>query len=286
MVEDVKAAVREKVERAEIRDDPFPHVVIPDLLPEAFFRRLSDTVPPLESFDVSRTGLKADMPLLESSECFRDAPADFREAWIALKDEVVREAIAPVLVGRLQEAIRAKYVDLLSPELANKIMADGLTSADGRIMARRPGYHLRPHLDSAHFAITCLLYFTTAADESSGALCLFRPDRMPEQLDVSTYYPERAEGIAVELVDEIPIRENMFVAFLNRRDALHGVRIDREASPGPHRLTYQVHILPKVDVRKDAESFADDLADPAARLRWQRYVEARKARAAERAAAG
>jgi hypothetical protein len=76
----------------------------------------------------------------------------------------------------------------------------------------------------------------------------------------------------------------MFVAFLNRRESLHGVRIDRESgSEGDYRLTYQVHILPRVDVRQEAEGFADDLADPAARLRWTRYVEARRARQAERA---
>jgi hypothetical protein len=90
--------------------------------------------------------------------------------------------------------------------------------------------------------------------------------------------------VAVELAEEIPIRENVFVAFLNRRDALHGVQIDAADSPETIRMTYQAHI-PKHDVRRDAESFVDALTDPAARKHWERYVEGRSERAAEKAQA-
>lgn len=288
MAEAAETAARGKVERAEIRSDPFPHLVVPDLLPEPFFAELEAAIPPMELFEPSSRGLKFDLPLLEKNSYFKGAPESFKAPWRRLRDEIYRAQIAPVLVSRLEQQLREKYADVLSPELADEIMAGGLVSSDGRIMARRPGYNLKPHLDSAHFGITTLLYFTAADDASSGALCLFRPERMPELLDVSTYYPERVEGIAVELVEEIPIRRNLFVAFLNRRDALHGVRIDKAtAGDGEaNRITYQAHILPKHDVRQDAEGFAEELADPAARTRWQRYVEGRRARAAEKAQAG
>ena len=285
MVRDIDSAVREKVESAEIRSEPFPHVVIPDLLPEPFFRELAGSIPPLDTFEPSKGGLKSDIPLGETNAYFKAAPDAFKTAWRRLRDDVLRTQVAPVLIDRLRDDLRAKYADAFSPEIADEIMADGLVSSDGRIMARQPGYHLKPHLDSAHFGITMLLYFTAADDESSGALCLFRPERTPAMHNVSTYYPEREEGIAVELVEEVPIRENLFVAFLNRRNALHGVRIDATDGPPMTRMTYQAHILPARDVRKDVEDFADDLADPDARTRWQRYAEGRRARAAEKAQA-
>jgi hypothetical protein len=273
------------VESAEIKTEPFPHVVVPDLLPEPFLRELASSIPPIELFEPSSRGIKFDLPLGETNPYFQAAPEEFKAPWRQLPDEVYRTALAPLLVSRLERELREKYADAFSPELADEIMAGGLVSSDGRIMARKPGYHLKPHLDSAHFGITLLLYFTLGADESSGALCLFRPERTPEMWDVSTYYPERVEGIEVELVEEIPIRENLFVAFLNRRDALHGVRIDATDGPETIRMTYQAHILPTHDPRKDAESFVEDLADPAARKRWERYVEGRRARAAEKAQA-
>lgn len=281
----VDAVVRRKVERAEIKTEPFPHLVVPDLLPEPFFAQLAAAIPPVEVFEPSKSGLKFDLRLREKNPYFQATPEEFKAPWRQLRDEVYRTVIAPLLVSRLEHELREKYADVFSPELGDEIMARGLVSSDGQILARAPGYHLKPHLDSAHFGITLLLYFTTAADESSGALCLFRPERTPEMWDVSTYYPEQVEGIAVELVEEIPIRENLFVAFLNRRDALHGVRIDAEVGHAPLRMTYQAHIRPTYDVRPEAEGFADGLADPAARKRWQRYVEDCRARAAENAQA-
>jgi hypothetical protein len=279
----VDGVVRQKVERAEINTEPFPHLVVPDLLPEPFLRQLASSIPPVEQFEQSSRGLKFDLPLGEKNTFFQAASEEFKAPWRHLRDDVYRTVLAPMLVSRLERELREKYADAFSPELADEIMAGGLVSSDGRIMARRPGYHLKPHLDSAHFGITLLLYFTLGADESSGALCLFRPERIPEMWDVSTYYPERIEGIAVELAEEIPIRENLFVAFLNRRDALHGVRIDAADGSETIRMTYQAHILPRHDVRQDAESFVEDLADPAARKRWERYVEGRRAHAAEKA---
>jgi hypothetical protein len=280
---DIQAAVAAKIESAEIHADPFPHLVVPELLPEQFFRRLADSIPPLETFEQSQRGIKADLPLGEENPYFAQAPEEFRQTWRQLRDEVIGATIAPILVRRLEREIEEKYADLFSPELAESIMAGGLAGSDGRIMSRKPGYHLKPHTDSAHFAVTCLVYFTPGEDESSGALCLFRPERMPELRDVSTYYPERAEGIEAELVKEVPIRENLFVAFLNGRASLHGVRIEPGKDTAASRLTYQAHVLPVSDIRKDAETFAAGLADPAARSRWERYAEGRRARAEEKA---
>ena len=279
----VDASVRQKVESAEIRSEPFPHVVIPDLLPEPFFRELASSIPPVELFEPSKGGIKSDLRVRERNAYFQAAPEEFKATWRRLRDEVYRAVLVPTLTSRLERELREKYADLFSPELADEIMAAGLESSDGQILARRPGYHLKPHLDSAHFGITLLLYFTAADNESTGALCLFRPERTPEMWDVSTYYPERIEGINVELVEEIPIRENLFVAFLNRRDSLHGVRIAATDSQATIRMTYQSHIRPKRDLRLEAEDFAEGLADPAARKRWQRYVDARHAREAEQA---
>jgi hypothetical protein len=268
---ELQEVVRDKLETAEIHRDPFPHLVIPDLLPEPWFRRLADSVPPLETFEQSKNGIKADMPLDEDDPHFAAAPADFRAAWSVLRDDLLRGTIAPVLRQRLEGEIREKYADLFSAELAERIMADGLDASPGRIMARRPGYDLRPHTDPAHFAVTCLLYFTAARDEASGALCLFRPERTPELHDVSTYYPDREEGIGAELVKTIPIRENLFVAFLNGRESLHGVHIERGSDAGI-RLTHQAHVLPRHDIRLEAESFIPEL-DYAAGERGRRWVD-------------
>jgi hypothetical protein len=271
---DLHEAVRAKVEGAELHPDPFPHVVIPNLLPDAFFGLLAGSIPPLEFFEQSKRGLKANLVLEDDDPYFAAAPQDFREVWTKLRDGVVSEEIAPLLVRRLESAIREKFAALFSSEIADEVMADGFETTGGRIMARKPGYVLRAHTDSAHYAVTCLLYFTSAEDESSGALCLFRPERTPELRHVSTYFPDREEGIEAELVKTIPIRENLFVAFLNDQASLHGLQVDRTDDSQGDRITYQSHIVPRRDLRPEAATLIERLADPAARQRWARYAEA------------
>ena len=199
MVGAVQQAVREKVSDAEIKRDPFPHMVIPDLLPEEFFRQLEETIPPLEAFE-SKNDTMSNLPIGDGNEYFEAAPDEFKLIWRQFRDDVLRDTIAPILLDRLQVDIREKFASLFSPEIADEVFVNGLVSKSGRIMARMPGYDLGPHTDPAHFAVTCLLYFTNADDADTGALCFYRPERRPELLTTSTYYPMKDEGIAVELV--------------------------------------------------------------------------------------
>ena len=274
----VQTEVRAKVEAAEIHRDPFPHVVVEDLLPESLFQQLAETVPPIDYFKQARNGRKADLPIIPTNKNFLAAPAEFQETWGRLRDAILRDTVAPVLADRFRADVHGKFADLLSPEIADEVMTGGLVSSAGRIMLRKPGYKLGPHTDSAMYAITCLLYFTEAEDESSGALCLFRPERRPELKHVSTYYPDEEEGIDVEVAKVIPIRGNLFVAFVNGRESLHGVRVDPDQPTNEFRMTYQSHIVLEHDPRKDVRAYLEDerLGDPAARERWQRYVDERR----------
>ena len=89
-------------------------------------------------------------------------------------------------------------------------------------MGRAPGYRLKPHTDSAHYGVTCLLYLSDALTPEDGALGLYRPARIPEVRDASTYYPHKAEGIELSLVKTIPVRRNLFVAFVSGPSSIYG----------------------------------------------------------------
>jgi hypothetical protein len=275
----VQAAVREKVEAAEIHRVPFPHVVIDDLVPVPFFRRLADSIPSFDA-ELSQKGIKANLSLETD---FDEAPEEFRAAWGRLRDEIVPAAIVDVLARRLEDEIREKYAEVYSPEIADEIMAGGLVSTDGRIMLRKPGYTLQAHTDPARFAVTCLLYFTSAGDDSSGALCFFEPERTPEVRHTATYYPDREEGIGAKLAKVIPISENLFVAFLNGFRSLHGVRVERGKEAVP-RLAFQTHILPRHDPRKQEAALVERLSDPGARTRWEAWMAEKRSAEVDRPA--
>lgn len=269
---DLQVAVRDKLESAELHAEPFPHLVIPDLLPEPFFQQLVETIPPLSAF--SEKGVRANLYL---ERYFDRAPETFRAAWGRLRDEILRGPMAEVLARRLESEIREQYAAVYSPEIAEEIMAGGLEIPDGRLMLRKPGYTLRPHTDPARFAVTCLLYFTRAGDDSSGALCLFTPERTPEVRHTSAYYPRTEEGIRADLTKVIPISKNLFVAFLNGFRSLHGVRVERREAAIP-RLAFQAHILPTQDPRRSDAEWLARLGDPVARMRWEDWLEKETAR--------
>jgi hypothetical protein len=271
---DLQAAVREQIEAAPIEREPFPHLVVANFLPADFFARLAETMPPVADFQPD-DDIKSNLRIEDRNKYFARAPEEFRAVWARLRDEVIQGVVAPVLARRLEDDIRAKFAELFTPELAGEVMRGGLVSNPGRIMARKPGYNLRPHSDSAHFAVTCLLYFTSAGEANSGALCLYRPEREPELRHTGTYYAEREEGIGVELAKAIPISGNLFVAFLNTSESIHGVRIKEGEAATGDRLAYQVHVLPREDPRRSLDENLEKLEPGVPRTRWDGYLERR-----------
>ena len=219
----------------------------------------------LGTFDVEGRGRKLELDIIESDRTFGALPEDTRSAWRGLRD-TIRSASA-VLADRFGPEIRRKYTWLLGADLADEALAGGLTTTSGRIFGRAPGYKLDAHLDSSKFAVTCLLYFSNAATADEGALSLYRPERTPAVLHASTYYPEREEGIPVELVTTIPIRENLFVAFLNGPTSLHGLRRAPDTSL-QWRFAYQCHIVLR---NFDIALVADRLGE-SERARWSKHL--------------
>ncbi len=177
----------------------------------------------------------------------------------------VRES-APAIADTFSTPLLDKYRWLLGPALSQEILAEGWTTTNGRLMGRSAGYQLRPHLDSAHFGVTCLLYFSEAATVDEGALGLYVPSRPPDVLDASTYYPDRSEGIDSTLGAVIQIRPNRFVAFVCSPVSLHG--FGRAPQTAGWRFVYQCHIVP-AGLRMD--TLLPRLTDPH-RGRWERFI--------------
>lgn len=263
------AAVASALEAARVHQEPFPHVAIEEFLPAEEYARLAAAIPPLEYFNHGKNDTKADLDITAKSAEFMAAPAETQELWGAARTQLFAETIGPILARRLADDVRGKYEFLLGEQLANEVLEAGLTTTNGRIMCRRPGYTLHPHTDPAQFAITCLLYFSSAGDVDSGALSLYRPARAPELLHASTYYPDREEGIEVELEKTIPVRENLFVAFLNGHQSLHGLRVETgTAETSFKRFVYQSHVVARGFHLKKIYPKLDEQF----RARWDRHV--------------
>jgi hypothetical protein len=221
----------------------------------------------LEAFARRGGGLKLELDIVDGAPEFDALPPVARSVWAGVRDEV-RASVLAALVPRLDALIREKYVWLLGDELAQEVLAAGMTTTNGRLMGRAPGYELAPHLDAAHMGVTCLLYLSTPTDPSDGALGLFRPDRSLEVRHATTYYPDKAEGVGSTLVGTIRVQTNLFVAFVNGPGSLHGLARPADSAT-PWRFVYQCHVVPK-GFKKSA--IAARLPGPQ-RARWDALAE-------------
>ena len=230
------------IENATCFDDPFPHLHLFPALDGVSFDRTLALLPPPQAFELRGKGLKLELDVIEGTAVFDALDSPQQGSLLALRHGV-RDA-APRIAERFAASLRDKYVWLLGETIAADVLAAGWTTTDGRVMGRAPGYRLQPHTDSAHYGATCLFYLSDALTPDDGALGLYRPARIPEVRDASTYYPHKSEGIEVSLVKTIPVRRNLFVAFVSGPSSIHG--FERHATSSvAWRFAYQCHIVPQ-----------------------------------------
>ena len=230
----VCAHVSEAIARAPMYVDPTPHVVIEQLLPEDSYRALLDALPP-RFFFTHGARMKPDLKL---------SPADVAPEWTHLGVAFIEGTLVPLMVQpllrRFEPYMPATYAQRYGAELGPRAAAVPHEASGGRLMVRRPGYHLDPHLDPKRALVSCLIYFARPGDSEAFGTQLFRIDGAPQIDQTSTFYPERA-GYRCELVKTVPFRPNSAVAFLNA-GAAHGADIPKSAPGTTERYSYQFYV--------------------------------------------
>jgi hypothetical protein len=226
------------IDRTRLDTTPMAHVVIDSLLPQETYDALVDAIPPMELFS-DRDARKQNFKL--------DA-AEIVPEWTAtalrfVEDLVIPRMIVPGLLQKLEEHVRATYVKKHGESLGGQVAALPHISTAGRLMLRRPGYHLDPHLDPDRVVVTCLIYFARPGDDESFGTSFYRIDGDLVIDRRNTFFPGN-EGYRCDLVKTAPFRPNTAVAFINAGGA-HGADIPSSAPPGTERYAYQFYVSPE-----------------------------------------
>ena len=259
--------IREQIERrlAKVIPEqrPMPHLVVNDLLDPDFYRMLEAAWPADEIFRRDSRGRKLDL-VPTSSAGAADArnvgyellPATLRAVWDFFVFVVNRQIVGPWLARAFHSEIAERLM------LLQGAHADGLIpypigrSGDwsyrpnvGRFMIRGNGYVLRPHLDSAPYLVTALMYFPIAGQDEGFGTILYTP-RQPLEFKTfvksgSTEYFDDA-GIECDEAVRVPYRPNTLLAFPNTLTAAHGV----VAPENGYRRVFQYHLSLKGDDEK------------------------------------
>jgi hypothetical protein len=230
----------QRLDAAQIRTDPFPHMVLAPALPEATVTALLDSVPPN---DVLRAGAKPgsnkrfSFPAREALGNDAVGPA-----WQALLETCTSQAFFARLM-----TIFAPYLRTTNPDIDTAVgplehlrtglrfrddfdnadvLLDALISTNTPVTGRASAVR-RAHVDSPNKLFAGLLYLRTPADDSRGGdLELFRfrdGTRVFRDAEVAEQ--------DVEVVKTVAYARNTLVIYPNSLHALHGVTVRQ---PTPH----------------------------------------------------
>ena len=228
--EQIAAHAAAAVASARLELDPFPHVLLEELLPDDVCSELIRALPPPPFFQMETADRqKLDVPFLLAPECSRIV-------WGMVYDQVIARALVTALTEKFRPAldhfIRCHWPALGS--LAQSGMTLRVTTS--RLLLRRPGYVIKPHRDPRWAFLTCLIYLPRSADHESYGTQLYRLRREP---DVTHNAPLWVDGSDCELVKDVPARRNTALVFLNSTGA-HGASIPSDAPADTERFVYQV----------------------------------------------
>ncbi len=234
---------RERVDDTELQSEPYPHVVIDNVLPSEFYQRLFDQKPPQGYWRRGQTGR-------ENWTVGEDvAPLTTEAVWRFMDETVAGGLLTPFLVSKFDQYFH-EYYRMETSGNGRERSAIECRHTGGRLMLRRPGYRLEPHLDPGRSALTALLYLGTPEDGIEHGTNLFKIDRALPERYKGIYYPER-EGAVCKLVKRIPFRANSMLVF-GSRVALHGADIPVDAEPSTlERYTYQFYVSVKQSHSED-----------------------------------
>jgi hypothetical protein len=229
--------VRAAIEAAPMRDTPFEHIIVERLLPDAVYEALIEAIPP-PAFFSSRDPIKQDLTLPTEI-----GPTLTATVWGFFDDVVARRVIRPAVIERFRRPLEHHFDSLFGPDRREQAIALPQSVSGGRLMLRRPGYHLKPHRDPKRSMLTCLLYLARPDDNDVYGTQIFAVDDDDDADYKQTYFPEEA-GRRCRLEGVVPFRPNSMLVFLNARGA-HGADIPADAPASLERYSYQFYIAPE-----------------------------------------
>jgi hypothetical protein len=230
--------IREAIGKATLHLEPFPHMIVDDLLPRPLFAALVRGLPPSELF--------ADRPKNKQQ---LTVPFDFgseysQRVWHYMARMVGPEFIMPAIAERFRSPMREWLAETMPNVSQEQVDALTLTCSDGRILLRSPGYRIPPHRDPKWGFITALVYLPREGDDHRWGTHLFAVSDDPEAVGAA---PHWIDDQVCTLVTTVEFRPNRTLFFLNSRGA-HGADIPEDAEPATlERYAYQFRIGPSAE---------------------------------------
>jgi hypothetical protein len=243
------------VARATLKTDPFPYVIVDDLLPAPLYDALLAGMPPVELFaDRAPNKQQLGVP-------FRFGPVYARRVWQHMARTVARRYIQPAVLDLFREPFQAFLRDEFREVPPDQLAAMTMTCSDGRILRREAGYYIPPHRDPRWGFITCLMYLARPADDERWGTHIFAVDG---DTPIESAAPHWVDADRCRLVETVAFKRNRMLVFLNCVGA-HGADIPSDVPPSLDRYVYQFRVGPS----KESYPVLLESLPPARRPSWE-----------------
>lgn len=256
----ISACTKASVMRASLGNDPCPHVVIDDLVPDDFYDEMLSALPAPVFFkqETGREEMQVPLPF---------APAYSRLVWDFFFAHAVERAIVPAAEEKFSAALDAmlgRYWPRLGSWRKSGIT---LTVRNSRLLLRRPGYEIRPHRDPRWAFVTCLVYLQKRDAPNTYGTQLLRLRNEREPTHSSPFWVGYDE---CELVKDVPGARNSALMFVNST-GMHAASIDKDAPADLERYVYQVQFGPDEATRQELIASLSDRDRPGWTLKSSSY---------------
>ncbi len=129
------------------------------MLPDAFYELLIRAIPPVEFFH-DRDPIKQHLTFP-----MEFGPQLSAVAWDYMDGVIARRIIRPAVLEKFHDPLQRHFASMFGPAFVERANALPQSVHGGRLMLRRPGYHLGPHRDPKRAMLTCLLYLARPGDQ-------------------------------------------------------------------------------------------------------------------------
>ena len=227
--------VAQAIDRASLHVDPFPHLIVDEVLPKELYWSLIRSLPPLELFSdrpVNKQQLTVPLKL---------APAYSRRAWRYVTAVLVPDLVRPAVLAKFRGVVH-DWIASNWPAVASASVA--MEASEGRIILRRRGYRIPPHRDPKWGFLTGILYLARRDDSETWGTQLYSVEEDEEARGASPHWIDPAR---CRFATDVAFRPNRLLLFLNSAGA-HGAHIPEDAQPEAlERYIYQFRIGPSVE---------------------------------------
>ena len=218
-----KAHFRAAIKRAELIEDPFPHLYARDVFPAEFYQRLLDNLPPLEKYTQysEQYSARYSLDITESSVKKLGPPAPF---WSGFERWLNSAEMLTIMFEKFGH--RMKYCHALREQFLKKATTpQGVEIGTQSFLCRDfKNFVLQPHTDAGAKLVVGVFYLSKDDSLVEFGTSLYRPkDPTVREFYKSTRFPFDQ----FELVKTFDNRPNSFAAFLKTDNSFHGSKTAR-----------------------------------------------------------